>query len=116
MLTTTVRTVRALRMEGFVPVDFNVDSERRLVTMRFGNEVTVQDVVQYRESLRTSLACEPDFSELVDNASHELASGFSSGHDFGAGGRSVFAGGETRFRCTQGRNLPDNTHVSDGTW
>jgi hypothetical protein len=75
MLTTTVRTVRALRMEGFVPVHFNVDSERRLVTVRFGNEVTVQDVVQHLESLKTSLAFEPDLSELVDNASHELGSG-----------------------------------------
>ena len=45
---------------------FNVDSEMRLVTVRFGNEVTVQDVVQYLESLKTSLAFEPDFSELVD--------------------------------------------------
>jgi hypothetical protein len=84
MLTTTVHTVRALRMEGFVPVHFNVDSERRLVTVRFGIEVTGQDVVQYLESLKTSLAFEPDFSELVDNASHELGSGLSSGHDVGA--------------------------------
>jgi hypothetical protein len=38
----------------------------RLVTVRFGNEVTVQDVVKYFESLKTSLAFEPDFSELVD--------------------------------------------------
>ena len=53
-------------MEGFVSAHFNVDSERRLVTVRFGNEVTVQDVVQYLESLKTSLAFEPDFSELVD--------------------------------------------------
>jgi hypothetical protein len=53
-------------MEGFVSAHFNVDSERRLVTVRFGNEVTVQDVVQYLESLRTSLAFEADFSELVD--------------------------------------------------
>ena len=65
MTTTTVRTI-ALRMEGFVPARFNVDSERRLVTVRFDSEVTIQDVVQYLESLKTSLAFEPDFSELVD--------------------------------------------------
>jgi|HubBroStandDraft_2_1064218.scaffolds.fasta_scaffold177693_2 hypothetical protein len=66
MITTTVRTVCALRMEGFVPSHFNVDSERRLVTVRFDNEVTVRDVVQYFESLKANPAFEPDFFELVD--------------------------------------------------
>jgi hypothetical protein len=72
-------------MEGFVAVHFDVDSERRVVTVRFGNEVTVQDVVQYLESLKTSLAFEPDFPRTGGfNASHELGSGLSSGHDVGA--------------------------------
>ena len=66
MTTTTVRTVRAPKMEGFVPAHFNVDSERCLVTVRFDSEVTVQDVVQYFESLKANPAFEPDFSELVD--------------------------------------------------
>jgi hypothetical protein len=65
-LTATVRTVRALRMEGFVPAQFNVDAERRLVTVRFDSEVTVQDVVQYLASLKANPAFDPDFSELVD--------------------------------------------------
>jgi hypothetical protein len=53
-------------MEGFVPAHFNVDSERGLVTGRFDSEVTVQDIVQYLESLKANPAFEPDFSELVD--------------------------------------------------
>jgi hypothetical protein len=53
-------------MEGFVPAHFNVDSKRRLVTVRFDSEVTVQDVVQYLESLKANPAFEPDFFELVD--------------------------------------------------
>ena len=56
MITTTVRTVCALRMEEFVPAHFNIDSERRLVTVRFDNEVTVRDVVQYLESLKANPA------------------------------------------------------------
>jgi hypothetical protein len=66
MTITTVRTVRAPKMEGFVPAHFNVDSERRLITVRFDCEVTVQDVVQYLESLKANSAFAPDFSELVD--------------------------------------------------
>jgi hypothetical protein len=46
MTTTTVRKFRAPKMEGFVPAHFNVDSERRLVTVRFDSEVTVQDLVK----------------------------------------------------------------------
>jgi hypothetical protein len=65
MSTIKVRTI-ALRMEGFVPAHFNVDSKRRLVTVRFGSEVTIQDVVQYLESLKADPAFEPDFLELVD--------------------------------------------------
>lgn len=53
-------------MEGFVPAHFRVESERRLVTVRFDSEVTVQDVVQYLESLKANPAFEPDFFELVD--------------------------------------------------
>ena len=66
MTTTTVRTFRAPKMEGFVPAHFNVDSERRLVTVRFDSEVTLQDVVQYLESLKANPAFDPGFSELVD--------------------------------------------------
>ncbi|MGA7926223.1 MAG: hypothetical protein WCA20_09515 [Candidatus Sulfotelmatobacter sp.] len=36
------------------------------MTVRFDNEVTVQDVVQYLESLKVDPAFDPDFSELVD--------------------------------------------------
>jgi len=103
-------------MEGFVPAHFNVDSERRLVTMRFDSEVTVQDVVQYLESLKANPAFEPDFSELVD-----LTQVMSSEVDFQAAMMlahkvSVFAGSETSFCGTQSSNLQDNTHVPDGTW
>jgi hypothetical protein len=49
-----------------VPTHCNVDSERRLVTVRFDSEVTVQDVVQYLTNLKANPAFEPDFSELVD--------------------------------------------------
>jgi hypothetical protein len=34
--------------------------------VRFDNEVTVRDVVQYLESLKANPAFEPDFFELVD--------------------------------------------------
>jgi hypothetical protein len=104
-------------MEGFVSAHFNVDSERRLVTVRFGNEVTVQDVVQYIESQKTSLAFEPDFSELVD-----LTQVMSSEVDFQAAmmlahEADPFSREARRaFVAPQGRNLPDNTHVPDGTW
>ena len=53
-------------MEVFVPAHFIVDSERRLVTVKFDSAVTVQDVVQYFESLKANPAFDPDFSELVD--------------------------------------------------
>lgn len=46
--------------------DFNVDSEKRLVTVRFGSEVTVQEVVAYLERLKADPAFESTFSELVD--------------------------------------------------
>ena len=65
MTTTTARTI-ALSMEGFVPAHFNVDSERRQVTVRFDSEVTMQDVVKYLESLKANPVFKPDFFELVD--------------------------------------------------
>ena len=69
----------------FVPAHFIVDSERRLVSVKFDSEVTIQDVVQYLESLNASPAFDPDFSELVDLTQViELGGGFSSGYDAAA--------------------------------
>ena len=66
MITTTVRS--SLRsLDGRVCASpLQSQSERRLVTVRFDSEVTVQDVVQYLESLKANPAFEPDFFELVD--------------------------------------------------
>jgi hypothetical protein len=87
-------------MEGFVPAHFNVDSERRLVTVRFDSEVTVRDVVQYLESLKANPAFDPGFSELVD-----LTQVMSSEVDFQAA---------MMLSRTQSGHVQDGTHVPDG--
>ena len=48
------------------PADYLLDTDRRLVTVKFRNKVTVSDIARYAASLRTNPLFEPDFSEIVD--------------------------------------------------
>jgi hypothetical protein len=45
---------------------FYLDAEKHLVKVRFDSEVTVQDVLQYLESLKSNPLFDPNFDELVD--------------------------------------------------
>ena len=45
---------------------FNLDAEKHLVSVRFGSEVTLQDVISYLESLKSNPLFDPTFDELVD--------------------------------------------------
>ena len=45
---------------------FKVDCSKRLVTVRFDSNVTVQDVREYLEKLKSDATFEATFSELVD--------------------------------------------------
>jgi hypothetical protein len=54
-------------------VKFSIDSERRLVRVKFGQKVTASEIGQYAESLRADPAFEPTFSEIADlRAANEL--------------------------------------------
>jgi hypothetical protein len=46
--------------------DYVLDAERRLVTVKLRNKVTVSDIARYAASLRANHLFEPDFSEIVD--------------------------------------------------
>jgi hypothetical protein len=45
---------------------FQVDVERRLVTVKFGNRVTAEEIGEYVQKLRTHPSFEPSFSEIAD--------------------------------------------------
>jgi hypothetical protein len=49
-----------------MPAHFSLDAEKHLVSVRFGSEVTVQDVIQYLQSLKADPLFEPTYNELVD--------------------------------------------------
>ncbi len=46
--------------------DYNVDVARRLVVVKFGNELTVQDIQRYATLLQSNPSFRPDYSEIVD--------------------------------------------------
>jgi hypothetical protein len=45
---------------------FQVDVERQLVTVKFGNKVTAEEIGEYVQRLRTNPSFEPSFSEIAD--------------------------------------------------
>ena len=45
---------------------FSVDSEQKLVTVRFGKTVTARDIERYAAQLRDSPSFRPAFSEIAD--------------------------------------------------
>jgi hypothetical protein len=47
-------------------VQFCVDAEHRLVTVRFGKTVTARDIERYAAQLRDFPTFSPDFSEITD--------------------------------------------------
>ena len=53
--------------------NFSVDTERRLVIVRFGRKVSIDVIASYASRLRTHPSFEPTFSEIVDmSATEEL--------------------------------------------
>jgi hypothetical protein len=45
---------------------FQVDVERQLVTVKFGNRVTAEEIGEYVQRLRTHPSFQPSFSEIAD--------------------------------------------------
>lgn len=45
---------------------YNLDVERRLISVKFRKKVTMQSIARYAEALRADPGFEPDFSEIVD--------------------------------------------------
>lgn len=45
---------------------YTVDRAQRMVSVRFGKNLRVQDIANYADSLRSNLLFDPSFSELVD--------------------------------------------------
>lgn len=52
-------------------VQFSVDSEKKLVTVRFGQEVTAADIEDYAACLQEHPLFDPAFSEIADLSSVE---------------------------------------------
>lgn len=48
------------------PVEFVVDSKKRLIVVRFGGKVTAEDIRLYVERLLANPSFQPTFSEIVD--------------------------------------------------
>jgi len=46
--------------------NYEIDREKRLVSVKFRKKVTVREIEKYAVSLRTDPRFEPDFSEIVD--------------------------------------------------
>ena len=46
--------------------DFSIDKDRRLVVVKFGGSVTVQEIARYVESLVAHPDFDPSFSEITD--------------------------------------------------
>src|SRR3974390_672816 len=46
--------------------EHSVESEKRLVVVRFGKRVTVDVIERYARALRTNLLFRPDFAEIAD--------------------------------------------------
>jgi hypothetical protein len=46
--------------------DYTVDAQKRLVVVKFGKKVTVQDIERYSHLLRANPAFHPAFSEITD--------------------------------------------------
>lgn len=57
---------RARSVEPDASVHYQIDSERKRVSARFGKKVTINDVVGYTRLLRSDPRFRADFSELVD--------------------------------------------------
>ena len=47
-------------------IDFTVDAEKRLVTVKIGTKLTAQSIARYARQLKTHPVFEPSFSEIVD--------------------------------------------------
>jgi hypothetical protein len=54
------------REDNQAPVLFDIDSERRLVIVRFGECLTRTDIESYVQSLRTHPSFDSSFSEIAD--------------------------------------------------
>lgn len=48
------------------PPDYTIDSQKRLVSVRFGKKLTTGIIAAYAVSLRENPLFEPDFSEVAD--------------------------------------------------
>ncbi len=48
------------------PANYVLDTDKRLVSVKFRNKVTVSDIAWYAASLRANPLFDPDFSEIVD--------------------------------------------------
>jgi len=59
-------TTRQKRTELELTSQYVVDSDRRLVIVRFSGEVTVSKIERYAVTLRTHPDFKPDFAEIVD--------------------------------------------------
>ena len=46
--------------------EYVVDVARRLVTVKFGKKMTVEDIERYARLLRSNPSFQPDYSEIVD--------------------------------------------------
>jgi hypothetical protein len=49
-----------------VSVVYTIDQSKRIVSVKFGNRVSVRDIANYANSLRDDPLFDPQFSELVD--------------------------------------------------
>lgn len=47
-------------------ITYTIDQTKRMVSVEFGNALSVCDIVNYASSLRDNPLFDPDFSELVD--------------------------------------------------
>jgi hypothetical protein len=62
-ISSNLATRRTIKTEGF---RFTVDPVRKLVKVRFGKKVAVEEIGRYAMELRGHPAFEPSFSEVVD--------------------------------------------------